>query len=62
MRRCIVVLLVLFISSCFLFSYVSNVGVGTLNDAFTFGIAENYDDLRSFGFTSTISSITLLPI
>ena len=59
MRRCIVVLLVLFISSCSLFSYVSNVAVGTLNDAFTFGIAENYDDLRSFGFTSTIETSSL---
>ena len=48
--------MVILVSLSSLFSYVSNVSVGISNDAFTFGIAENYDDLRSYGFSSSIDT------
>lgn len=56
MRRIFSVFLIVIISSFSLFSHISSISVGTLNDAFTFGIAENYDDLRSYGFISTLET------
>ncbi len=56
MKKCITILFVVLISLHPLFSYISSVSVGPLNDAFTFGIAENYDDLRSYGFTSILET------
>lgn len=56
MKRCVAILLIVLYFSLPLFSYITQISSSIHNDSFTMGIAENYDDLRSYGFNFSIET------
>ncbi len=62
MKKVISIFLILLCCTIPIFSHLTSLSLSTYNDAFTMGIGENYDDLRSYGFFFTLETDSLFNI